>query len=69
MSAPIQESTRLKVVSRAPTPSADPDDADITEHMMLQMGPAHPTMHGVVQMTVELDGETVECPPPAQYGA
>lgn len=59
MSAPIQESTRLKVVSRAPTPSADPDDADITEHMMLQMGPAHPTMHGVVQMTVELDGETI----------
>lgn len=28
-------------------------------HMMLNMGPAHPSMHGVIKLVLELDGETV----------
>ncbi|MGQ4807187.1 NADH-quinone oxidoreductase subunit C/D [Candidatus Entotheonellaceae bacterium PAL068K] len=30
-----------------------------TRHMLLHMGPSHPAMHGVIHMTLELDGETV----------
>ncbi len=30
-----------------------------TRHMLLHMGPAHPAMHGVIHLTLELDGETV----------
>ncbi len=29
------------------------------ENMMLNVGPSHPAMHGIVRMMVELDGETV----------
>ena len=28
--------------------------------MILEMGPAHPVTHGVVQFTIELDGETIK---------
>lgn len=47
---------RLKLVERRPAREEDPLGA---EHMVLQMGPAHPTMHGVVQLTVEIEGETI----------
>ena len=30
-----------------------------THHMLLHMGPSHPAMHGVIHLTLELDGETV----------
>lgn len=30
-----------------------------TRHMLLNVGPSHPAMHGVIRMIVELDGETV----------
>ena len=30
-----------------------------TRHMFLNMGPQHPAMHGIIQLVVELDGETV----------
>jgi NADH-quinone oxidoreductase subunit C/D len=30
-----------------------------TRHMFLHMGPSHPAMHGVIHLTLELDGETV----------
>lgn len=33
------------------------DDAE--EHMLLSMGPQHPSTHGVLRLLVELDGETV----------
>ncbi|MCA9937606.1 MAG: NADH-quinone oxidoreductase subunit D, partial [Anaerolineales bacterium] len=29
------------------------------EHMLLSMGPQHPSTHGVLRLLVELDGETV----------
>lgn len=30
-----------------------------TRHMLLNIGPSHPAMHGVIHITAELDGETV----------
>jgi NADH-quinone oxidoreductase subunit D len=47
---------RMKVVERRPAPGDDPFGA---ETMVLQMGPSHPTMHGVVQLTLEIEGETI----------
>ena len=36
------------------------DDAGSeTRHMFVHMGPSHPAMHGVIHMTLELDGETI----------
>jgi NADH-quinone oxidoreductase subunit C/D len=35
------------------------DQGTETRHMLLHMGPSHPAMHGVIHMTLELDGETV----------
>ena len=33
----------------------DPDD----ERMIINMGPQHPSTHGVLRVTMELEGETV----------
>lgn len=30
-----------------------------TQHMFLNMGPAHPAMHGIIRIKLELEGETV----------
>ncbi len=39
-----------------------------TEPMVLNMGPAHPAMHGTVRMVLTLDGETVvKCDPEIGY--
>lgn len=35
------------------------DDILHSEYMTVQMGPSHPAMHGTVQLTLTLDGETV----------
>jgi NADH-quinone oxidoreductase subunit D len=35
------------------------DIIDAEEHMLLSMGPQHPSTHGVLRLLVELDGETV----------
>lgn len=35
------------------------DIADAEKHMLLSMGPQHPSTHGVLRLLVELDGETV----------
>ncbi len=32
---------------------------DAEEHMLLSMGPQHPSTHGVLRLLIELDGETV----------
>ena len=38
-----------------------PDDPDAlaTDHYLLQMGPQHPSTHGVLNMVLEMDGETI----------
>ena len=30
-----------------------------TDHMVLNMGPSHPSTHGVLRLIVELDGEVI----------
>src|SRR5918999_6223290 len=51
-------------VLRLPEGAAvDPDDFDleVTEDdtMIINMGPQHPSTHGVLRLMIELDGETV----------
>lgn len=58
MSLPVQDANRFRVVARRPKPS--PDGEDLGENMILEMGPSHPVTHGVVQFTIELDGETIK---------
>ena len=36
-----------------------PEPALRTETMMVNMGPQHPSTHGVLRLVLELDGETV----------
>ncbi|HUM70238.1 MAG TPA: NADH-quinone oxidoreductase subunit D, partial [Chloroflexota bacterium] len=33
--------------------------ADAEEHLLLSMGPQHPSTHGVLRLLLELDGENV----------
>jgi len=35
------------------------DDADVDERMILNMGPQHPSTHGVLRLQIELEGETI----------
>jgi NADH-quinone oxidoreductase subunit D len=37
----------------------DPDDPSDDERMVLNMGPSHPSTHGVLRLMLELEGETV----------
>ncbi len=46
----------LPAVSLPPTL---PKGMDTTKHMVINMGPHHPSTHGVLRLVVELDGETV----------
>jgi len=36
-----------------------PDEDDIGEKMVLNMGPSHPATHGVLRLVLELDGELI----------
>ena len=45
-----------------------PDDPDEDQTMILNMGPAHPSTHGVLRLMLELQGETVlRCKPIIGY--
>ena len=35
-----------------------------TEPMVINMGPHHPSMHGVLRLILELDGDLLAGPPP-----
>jgi NADH-quinone oxidoreductase subunit D len=53
-------------------PVAVADDANApqtgTRHMLLNMGPQHPSTHGVLRLKLELDGETIlKCQPDIGY--
>jgi NADH-quinone oxidoreductase subunit D len=44
------------------------DPLSDTENMVLNMGPQHPSTHGVLRLVMELDGETVvKCTPHIGY--
>ena len=53
---------------RAPSPAGEPSAASTRElrreTMLINMGPQHPSTHGVLRLLLELDGETVlSCTP------
>lgn len=54
----FSEADRL-LYERMLSADRDPDKALKTEEMILNMGPHHPSTHGVFRMAVRLDGETV----------
>ena len=43
----------------APTSQGDPADLE-TRDMLLNVGPAHPAMHGIIRIVAKLDGEQIE---------
>ncbi len=59
--APIQNIENVKAGLAAGTGLAPggPKNATETRHMLLNVGPSHPAMHGVIRIIAELDGETV----------
>lgn len=48
-----------QILEAKSTPPVPPKQADANKHMILNMGPQHPSTHGVLRVIVELDGETV----------
>lgn len=42
-----------------PVPGKELSDTIAPDHMLLQMGPSHPAMHGTVRMNLEVDGENL----------
>ncbi|MDD4932029.1 MAG: NADH dehydrogenase (quinone) subunit D [Methylacidiphilaceae bacterium] len=44
---------------RAPLRTEDLSDAPAGERLIVNLGPSHPSTHGVLQILLELDGETV----------
>jgi NADH-quinone oxidoreductase subunit D len=42
-----------------PAPPAPPEEPGAPRHMVLNMGPQHPSTHGVLRVVLELEGETV----------
>jgi NADH-quinone oxidoreductase subunit D len=45
--------------SEAEQLGGDPDDPSDDERMIINMGPSHPSTHGVLRLVLELEGETV----------
>jgi NADH-quinone oxidoreductase subunit C/D len=53
------ESFGKQILEAKSVPPVPPKQADTNKHMILNMGPQHPSTHGVLRLIVELDGETV----------
>jgi NADH dehydrogenase I D subunit len=53
------ESFGKQILEAKSLPPVPPKQADTNKHMILNMGPQHPSTHGVLRVIVELDGETV----------
>ncbi|MDQ2867847.1 MAG: NADH dehydrogenase (quinone) subunit D [Verrucomicrobiota bacterium] len=47
------------VAADAAARNLHPEDGDIGEKMVLNMGPSHPATHGVLRLVLELDGEMI----------
>jgi NADH-quinone oxidoreductase subunit D len=57
-----EPAARLAQPARAPSgpPGAAGELADLpSQKMVLNMGPSHPSTHGVLRLVLELDGETI----------
>jgi NADH-quinone oxidoreductase subunit D len=53
-------SNEVKQVAAAPAAGPDPLEAPFpSKRMVVNLGPSHPAMHGVVRVVAELDGETI----------
>src|SRR5256886_5757940 len=46
-------------VAAADAALREPEQHDIGEKMVLNMGPSHPATHGVLRLVLELDGEVI----------
>jgi NADH-quinone oxidoreductase subunit D len=61
--APNELAREVGAVLRTPDLTLDPNDIDYErrddETMIINMGPAHPSTHGVLRLMLELDGEYV----------
>lgn len=49
---------RTAAAAAGPTPVPEPEDLP-AEKMVLNMGPSHPSTHGVLRIVLELDGEVI----------
>jgi NADH-quinone oxidoreductase subunit D len=54
----MSETTTIPGLEAAP-PSEQPQDPTAPRRMVLNMGPQHPSTHGVLRIGIELDGETI----------
>src|SRR5262245_38854306 len=50
-----ERTTRELILSEATATSA----GDGSQHLFVNLGPAHPAMHGIIRIFAELDGEVV----------
>ncbi len=53
------ESFGRQILEAKAVPQVPPKQSDANKHMILNMGPHHPSTHGVLRVVVELDGERV----------
>ncbi len=53
------ESFGRQIIEAKAVQQVPPKQSDANKHMILNMGPHHPSTHGVLRVVVELDGETV----------
>lgn len=54
-----REQTQIVTLSEHANPIADDEHDDVTDTMFLNIGPHHPSTHGVMHVKAVLDGETV----------
>jgi NADH dehydrogenase I D subunit len=53
------ESFGRQIVEAKSVPQVPPKEMDANRHVILNVGPQHPSTHGVLRLIVELDGERV----------
>jgi NADH-quinone oxidoreductase subunit D len=56
---PIDPTTEVETADAASAPAAE-SPKPATREMLLNIGPAHPAMHGIVRIVTKLDGEQVK---------
>ena len=56
---PAETKLTSVIMEMNPTPPSGPHDLE-TRDMLLNIGPAHPAMHGIIRIVAKLDGEKIE---------